>query len=1018
MNSADLKSQYKQKIFRLLGSQDPIDSSPIQSNDEFWEIFWKEPDSAQDIYNLLTFNDLKLIRDSNKSNFLNWIRILCLKLIELSKIIQTKPNDLNIKQLLNCIRYLTKILPILFEKLEFTQDINNLFWNLNYNTIDINSPNTGNSDNATIGTQSTDTIDSNFTNSSTKVRINQPLFPKSPDSQTVHIGGGGNIQNKCLGENLIHILVDLLFTRGFTLIKNDVLGVGFKIWEVGIGSNGKYSNPTPELDSNRLEVLRLILTLSSQGLYIQPTKIVSTGSRFLTILVSTLGKLKILTLICSLLNLICRSCKSDPELNGLYYKESQFQNVKYQDLRRSFITISLNLLTIMIVYPIPTNDVQFLYKLRILNSNEKIHNLVRSYFGRLHKENELNFISNSIISFLNKPMEQSMENELNPFNLIKSISPNSSSSPSNSSSSANTLTSNLSNYSSYLPNLSNWNMELTILLWELIQSNKNFKNFIYSKKVHELIIILIFHLKHYKSGLYKSNLIRIICYFLTYLTSDPQVQTRLITPINQNYYYNQIPNFFKISNLNNNQIGNLTWRDFLIIQICSILSQDCSSQQFDFIITPNFFNYLYNLIPIKQDPISTTSTSITHLKNNKNFLSYQASLSLINLISKISENKSFLINPIKLDLFAILIRSLINSCLRFPQESRSLIYNIVKHEDIFRKLLSKIETYDLNDDDTTTTTTTTTTNDDEDEAQDDSQSGTDNEEQDEDEEFEESLKPKPPIGMSSKAKSKLPIDAPLSKTWTGFKALKTLIKFIDFIKEEVQNISTSTSLEIMEILIKIENIPDLELKLLKISSSEFNKKTPFETLKFNWSSISLGWYESILWGDVFNLNSYQYQKNLNNHGNSNWFLNKGKNSGLSGLSSLKEVANNWGFNWNNKNQSNTNEFVKNWEFDQSILQINIWNGSGIKLFKIEKPLLEKPLVDVNNLMKKLRLNSSASINTINTLESRGESRAESLNSNQLTPINSRTSFNTPRNSIHINSRQNSFSNIHESPFRN
>jgi len=1061
MGAAESKLNFKNKVFRLAGS----DTEPlISSHDDYWQMFWKEPESAEDIFNLLTFSDIKTIRDSNKSNFLNLIRIIVIKLIQLIKKFSiTKKENNNdddddddekilIKELLNCIRILTKILPFLFEKPEFKQDLNNIFWNLNYNCLSFTKNsilnNNNNDDNesngATIGSYSTDTnTSSNFSNISTKVNINQSIN-KSPNSIEVNIGGGETKGLKPLGEELIHSLIDLLFMRGFTLEESDIKGVDFKIWEVGIGSNGKYKNPNPKLDSNRFEVLRLILTLVSQGLYSYPKQIISNGSRFMTVLVSTIGRLKFLTFICSLLNLTCRSCKLDSDNNGLNYSESQYSNNKYISLRKNLITFSIQLLTSMIVYPIPSNDVKFLYSLNILNLNDKAHNLVRSYFGRLHKENEINFIFTSFINLLNKPMEQAVENELNPFNLLKTNF-TSTGSPINNNIN-NSFNSTTTTGNSNLPPLSLWSTDIIILLWELIQCNKTFKNFVYNKKSPELMVLLLYYLKHYKNfELWKSSLIRIICYFMLYLTSNEIIMNKLLTPINSNYYYNQIPHFYKINT--SSQPNNLTYRDFLIIQISNILIND----EFDPIITPNFFEYLYNLIPIKEQDNPTV-----HYKT-KSILSYHSSLSIINVVAKYNSS-TILNNHLKLDLLALIVRAIAHSCCRFHRESRTLLYVLTKHESIFKNLLSIIESLQIdnelddikenenedenfedddksdspeshggdNDDIRSNITlnknggnyNNNNNNNEEDDDNDDDQFDNDsyknkkNSYSSSKDEFEEILRPKPPVGMSSKAKSKLPIDAPLTKTWAGYKSLIIILKIIELVKNEIPNIQQTSKAEIVENLIKIESIKDYNFKISKFASSEFLSKTKFETLKFVWSGMSLGWYESILWGDIF------YQNTIKDtSSNLAWF-----NKRSSGISNIKEVASNWGFNWKSSNSSNS------YQFDNTILQLNIWNGSTIKLFKIRKPIMEKPLVDVNNLMKRLRLNSTSSITTLNTIDSRtsgmngvNSPRHESISTfnspNQLTPINSRQSFNnTPRNSIHINSRQNSFSNALENPF--
>ena len=94
-----------------------------------------------------------------------------------------------------------------------------------------------------------------------------------------------------LGEELVDTLVDMLFYVGFTLpiTERSRNKVTYAIWQKGVGSNN--SMPTSsQLESNRTEVLRLLLTLSSKSLYM-PAR---TSCRNLFSLSSTLQRLDIL----------------------------------------------------------------------------------------------------------------------------------------------------------------------------------------------------------------------------------------------------------------------------------------------------------------------------------------------------------------------------------------------------------------------------------------------------------------------------------------------------------------------------------------------------------------------------------------------------------------------------------------------------------------------------------------------------------------------------------------------------
>lgn len=82
---------------------------------------------------------------------------------------------------------------------------------------------------------------------------------------------------KPLGEELIDTLIDLLFFTEFTLPHSErsKSKVTYAIWQSGVGCNAPMSS-SKELESNRTEILRLLLTLASKSLYM-PARMFSRG---------------------------------------------------------------------------------------------------------------------------------------------------------------------------------------------------------------------------------------------------------------------------------------------------------------------------------------------------------------------------------------------------------------------------------------------------------------------------------------------------------------------------------------------------------------------------------------------------------------------------------------------------------------------------------------------------------------------------------------------------------------------
>ena len=78
---------------------------------------------------------------------------------------------------------------------------------------------------------------------------------------------------KPLGEELIDALLDLLFYTGFTIPKLATAreNVSYSIWQSGVGCNSAMGS-NKEMESNRCEILRLLLTLTGKAMYMPSGK--------------------------------------------------------------------------------------------------------------------------------------------------------------------------------------------------------------------------------------------------------------------------------------------------------------------------------------------------------------------------------------------------------------------------------------------------------------------------------------------------------------------------------------------------------------------------------------------------------------------------------------------------------------------------------------------------------------------------------------------------------------------------
>ncbi|OMJ23043.1 Hid-1 family protein [Smittium culicis] len=189
------------------------------------------------------------------------------------------PKDLlKKKQLLNCIRVLTRLTPYIYEDTSSRiEDI--LFWNLsktnpNDPQISISSPG--------IGYQLAEVSLLLFSTPGLSVSDSEPTNPKDSKGS-----------DKSLENNLI--------TKNNT---NDS-SIKYPIWTFGIGV------PTPtlttlssnaEIFSNRVEILQLFLALSSKEIYYRAQNSVKVENKILEYIVTHSNNQLILSLLCSLIN--------------------------------------------------------------------------------------------------------------------------------------------------------------------------------------------------------------------------------------------------------------------------------------------------------------------------------------------------------------------------------------------------------------------------------------------------------------------------------------------------------------------------------------------------------------------------------------------------------------------------------------------------------------------------------------------------------------------------------------------
>ncbi|PNY25332.1 Ubp5-interacting protein [Tolypocladium capitatum] len=431
MGASDSKIVFKQGIFRL--SED----RHIPADDTYWTSFWELPETSEDIFSLFSPADIRRTRDRALEN----IETLVLALTSRLFILRHHPSfpDPELapeREALNCIRILTRILPYIYEKESLTSWEERFFWGVRRKKT-------------------------------RKAAIaNEVLFDEAQDDKPdVKPQSDEFEEAKPLAEELIDTLVDLLFFSGLT-IQRQPHGHGnvtYAIWQSGVGCNAA-AGTTKEYESNRCEILRLLLTLAGQSMYIAPGVLPQRGVRTLTYLCTCQEKQIVLSVLCSLLN---TSLKYNPVNWRVPYNTLMFK-----DAKQILVTYSLQLMLALLVYPIPEHA-----------ATQK--NFYRHFLGRLHRPQDFQFIVDGMSRILSQPLQEK---------------------------------------TSYLPGpqtSGSFAPEILMLFWETTQCNKRFRSFIIDTgRAHDFVILTLFYALEYKNDAAKQGIVRMCAFLLQTLSVE------------------------------------------------------------------------------------------------------------------------------------------------------------------------------------------------------------------------------------------------------------------------------------------------------------------------------------------------------------------------------------------------------------------------------------------------------------------------------------------------------------------
>ncbi|KAJ3867565.1 high-temperature-induced dauer-formation protein-domain-containing protein [Lentinula novae-zelandiae] len=506
----------------------------IPETDGYWNQYVVLFDSASEVFSLITPNDIRRALLEAPENVATLIRAISLRLFNLiSDHTFPGPSSTSVsafatsfikagtgtgernatKEVLNCLRVLQRVLPVVFETEgaesgSFEVDV---FWK----KVEVDSM----EEQPVPQTESPQFVIEDDEDSEDEAKSSAPQSAPTPHLKK---------QLPSLGERLFSSIIDLLFCCGFTLpmqIQKDHYKINYVIWEKGIGSMVD-PGPGHQYDSNKTEVLRLLLVLLSRQIYVSASSLFSKPSMYTLHLVQKLPRRDVLTLLCSLLNTAMNSPQAQPiTINSMAGKLPYNHLVfKGEDPRVNLVAICFEVLVVLLDFQsgsardvvVGTNEQQ-------MSAPTARTNEFRYFLMKLHRTQDFQFVLSGILGI----MEQEVMNMNNILPGARRATP-------------------------YIA-------ENIVFFWKMIELNKRFRAYVLdSDQGIDLIAYLLCYNLEIKDKPQQHGICRALSYIVQTLSAEPTFGQRLTNPIRAS-----LPSKFPASG---------TAADFLIHAIYSIVA--------------------------------------------------------------------------------------------------------------------------------------------------------------------------------------------------------------------------------------------------------------------------------------------------------------------------------------------------------------------------------------------------------------------------------------------------------------
>ncbi|KAI0684267.1 high-temperature-induced dauer-formation protein-domain-containing protein [Cytidiella melzeri] len=483
----------------------------ISDTEWYWDQYFVLFDTASDVFTLISPHDIRHALSDAPENIATLLRVVTKRLFNLvsdhtfpttantsvtsfaTSFIKsgTGSQDRNAtKEVLNCLRLLQRVLPVVFETdMDSSRLEMEVFWRREVAEEESVSVAELSEANFVIEDDEDDD-DGQATPSSTPQASSQAPQSSSKARKTL----------PSLAERLMSCLVDLLFCCGFTLpskIQIDHHKINYTIWEKGVGSTVDLVL-SQGIESNRTEVLRTLLVLFSKQIYAPPSALFTAPSLYTLHFVQRTPRRNVLTVLCSLLNTAMNASRvaSNNIIGGvagrLPYNHLVF---KGEDQKASLAGMCFGMLCVLLDFQsgsardVAPSDGETPQPTSKTNS-------FRYFVAKLHRSSDFAFILQGVSSIFEEQMA-SMHNLL----------PGSRKS---------------------VPYI----VETVVFFWKMIELNKKFRSYLLdSERAMDILAYLFCYGIDIKDKPEQHGVCRVISYIVQSLSAENAFGIKLATPI-------------------------------------------------------------------------------------------------------------------------------------------------------------------------------------------------------------------------------------------------------------------------------------------------------------------------------------------------------------------------------------------------------------------------------------------------------------------------------------------------------